>query len=223
MERRNKNKKTKNFLYYGVYLNTETQKKLLSMLQNSLDVIFTSYKEDFGPTYETLTLLIKQFDNYSKESKGDSIKEINSMKYPKHFHITIAFGGRKGFNKNSLAVKQFSQGKDVKLYPSGFFILPGKIVVSLAFTDCEIENKFPHITTFLGEYRPVQSNDVLEELLGENMPLEKEFEKLKEGGYKESFYVNKLKAKILKEEQDVYVFLTNKNEELEGMMKGYYD
>lgn len=219
MESKN-NKKKKNFLYYGIHLEDEIEKKFLLMTKNSINEIYHLYKEEFNEVYDTISKLIKNYDRIIENRDEVELYEVNKMKYPKHFHITIAFGGRKGFNKNSKAVKCFEFGKEVSFRPLGLIILPGKLIISPVLTDAEVENTFPHVTTFLGSYKPVESNSILENLFNKNMPLEKEYESIKEG--KRDNFIIKTKANILSEEQEVYIHLTNKNEELKGKMKGYY-
>ena len=79
---------------------------------------------------------------------------------------------------------------------------------------------FPHFTTFLGDLRPVQSNEILENLFGEKMPLNNEYNEILDGKVNE--VIKKTKVKIEEEEFDAFVHLNGKNENLNGTMKSYY-
>lgn len=125
--------KKKEPIYYGIHLEIETEKKLLESLQNSINLILSEHKEEFNSIYETLTELIKRY-NKVKEGNEDNnssnkIIEVNKMKYPKSFHITTIFGGRKGFDKNSKPYQEFCKGKEVEFKILGAIIVPQKMVV----------------------------------------------------------------------------------------------
>ena len=221
---KNNNKGKKTPIYYGIHLEIDTEKKLLEGLQNSLNTILSEHKEDFNSTYETLTQLIKRY-NEAKEGKeennlGNNIIEVNNMKYPKSFHITTVFGGKKGFDQNLKSVQEFSQGKEVEFQPLGAVVVPGKMVVIPVKPEFSVENEFPHFTTFIGDLKPVQSNEILENLFCKNMPLNEEYNSIIDG--KENEHIKKTKVKIDGEEYDSYVHLSGKNGKLNGRMKGFY-
>ena len=226
MERKkykNSNKKREP-IYYGIHLEIETEKKLLETLQNSISSILNEHKEDFNSIYETIIELIKKYDDAKNENednnKSNNIIEVNKMKYPKSFHITTVFGGRKGFDKNLKSVKEFSEGKEVEFKVLGAVVVPDKMVIIPVKPEFSVENEFPHFTTFIGDLKPVQSNEILENLFANKMPLNEEYINIKEG--KESEYIKKTKIKINSGEYDAFVHLIGKNEMLKGRMKGYY-
>ena len=143
------------------------------------------------------------------------------MKYPKSFHITTAFGGKKGFNKNHKSVQEFSQGKEVDFKVLGAVIVPGKMVIIPILPEFAVENEFPHFTTFIGDLKPVQSNEILENLFNKNMPLNEEYSNIILEG-KENECIKKTKVKIDDGEYDAFVYLNGNNEKLNGRMKGFY-
>ena len=232
MERSKKNKHYNNYnknnhkkpIYYGIHLEIETEKKLLESLQNSINLILSEHKEDFNSIYETISELIKRYDEAKKgnenNNKSNVMIEVNKMKYPKSFHITTVFGGKKGFDKFSNAVQEFDEGKLVDFKILGAVIVPGKMVIIPVKPDFSVENKFPHFTTFIGDLRPVQSNEILENLFGEKMSLNSEYNEILEG--KENEMIKKTKVKIEDEEFDAFVHLNGKNEKLNGKMKSFY-
>ena len=218
------NNKKREPIYYGIHLEIENEKKLLNNLQKSIDLIQPEYKEEFNSSYETIIELIKKY-NEAKEgnennNKSNKIIEVNNMKYPKSFHITTAFGGKKGFNKNSESVKEFDEGMEVVFKPLGGIVVPGKMVIIPVLPEFAVENEFPHFTIFIGDLKPVQSNDILENLFSKNMPLSEEYNNILTE--KENEYIKKVKVNIDGKEFDSFAHLSIKNEKIIGKMKSFY-
>ena len=220
----NKKNKQRNPIYYGINLEIEEERKLLETVQNSIDIINSNFKEDFISTYEDISELIKKYDEAKKgnedNKKQNNIIEVNKLKYPKSFHITLAFGGKKGFDKNSKAVIEFNSGLEVDIKILGVVIVPNKMVIVPVNGDFYTENEFAHFTTFVGDLKPVQSNDILENIFSKGKEMEDDYNKIVEGKIEEC--CKKIKVNIEGEEFDGYVYLTNKNENLNGRMKEYY-
>jgi hypothetical protein len=219
-----KKNKQRNPIYYGINLEIEEERKLLETVQNSIDIINSNFKEDFISTYEDISELIKKYDEAKKgnedNKKQNNIIEVNKLKYPKSFHITLAFGGKKGFDKNSKAVIEFNSGLEVDIKILGVVIVPNKMVIVPVNGDFYTENEFAHFTTFVGDLKPVQSNDILENIFSKGMIMEEDYNKIVEKKVEEC--CKKIKVKIEGEEFDGFVYLTNKNESLIGRMKEYY-
>ena len=220
----NKKNKQRNPIYYGINLEIEEERKLLETVQNSIDIINSNFKEDFISIYEDISKLIKKYDEAKKgnedNKKQNNIIEVNKLKYPKSFHITLAFGGKKGFDKNSKAVIEFNSGLEVDIKILGVVIVPNKMVIVPVNGDFYTENEFAHFTTFVGDLKPVQSNDILENIFSKGKEMEDDYNKIVEGKIEEC--CKKIKVNIEGEEFDGYVYLTNKNENLNGRMKEYY-
>ena len=219
-----KKNKQRNPIYYGINLEIEEERKFLETVQNSIDIINSNFKEDFISTYEDISELIKKYDEAKKgnedNKKQNNIIEVNKLKYPKSFHITLAFGGKKGFDKNSKAVIEFNSGLEVDIKILGVVIVPNKMVIVPVNGDFYTENEFAHFTTFVGDLKPVQSNDILENIFSKGKEMEDDYNKIVEGKIEEC--CKKIKVNIEGEEFDGYVYLTNKNENLNGRMKEYY-
>ena len=219
-----KKNKQRNPIYYGIHLEIDGEKQLLETVQKSIEIINANYKEDFISSYETISELIKRYEEAKKgnedNNRQNTIIEVNKMKYPKSFHITIAFGGNKGFNKNSEAVKGFEPGLGVDIKILGVVVVPNKMVIVPVDGDFKTENNFSHFTTFIGDLKPVQSNDILENIFSKGMEMEEDFNKILNEKIDEC--CKKIKVKIDGEEFDGFVYLTNKNEILKGRMKEYY-
>ena len=223
---KNYKKNKKSFpIYYGVHLQIEEERKLLEAAKKSIEIINTNYKEDFISMYETISELIKRYDEAKKgneeNNRQNCIIEVNKMKYPKSFHITIAFGGNKGFDYNSEEVKGFIKGLKVDIKLLGLIVVPNKMVLTPVQADFKTKNEFTHITTFVGDLRPVQSNEILEGLFSKGMEMEEDYKKIIEGKIEEC--VKKIKVKIEGKEFDAFVHLNNKIEKIKGTMKEYYD
>ena len=219
-----KKNKQRNPIYYGINLEIEEERKLLETVQNSIDIINSNFKEDFISTYEDISELIKKYDEAKKgnedNKKQNNIIEVNKLKYPKSFHITLAFGGKKGFDKNSKAVIEFNSGLEIDIKILGVVIVPNKMVIVPVNGDFYTENEFAHFTTFVGDLKPVQSNDILENIFSKGKEMEDDYNKIVEGKIEEC--CKKIKVNIEGEEFAGYVYLTNKNENLNGRMKEYY-
>ena len=232
MERSKKNKHYNNYnknnhkkpIYYGIHLEIETEKKLLESLQNSINLILSEHKEDFNSIYETISELIKRYDEAKKgnenNNKSNVMIEVNKMKYPKSFHITLAFGGKKGFDKNSEAVQEFEPGLDVDIRILGLVVVPNKMVIVPVDGNFKSDNKFPHFTTFIGDLKPVQSNEILENIFDKGKEMEDDYNKILNAKIEECF--KKIKVKIEGEEFDGFVYLTLKYDDLKGRMKEYF-
>ncbi len=211
-------------IYYGIHLEIEEERKLLESVKNSIDKIYDNFKEDFSKTYEIISELIKRYDESKKgnedNTKQNNIIEVNKMKYPKTFHITTAFGGKKGFNQNSSAVKEFNLGKKVEFKILGLVVIPEKMVITPIKAEFHTENIFAHFTTFIGDLKPVQSNDILENLFSDGQEMENDYDDIIEG--KSDECCKKVKVNIDGGEYDGYIYLNGKNSNLEGRMKEYY-
>ena len=199
-----KKNKQRNPIYYGINLEIEEERKLLETVQNSIDIINSNFKEDFISTYEDISELIKKYDEAKKgnedNKKQNNIIEVNKLKYPKSF--------------------EFNSGLEVDIKILGVVIVPNKMVIVPVNGDFYTENEFAHFTTFVGDLKPVQSNDILENIFSKGKEMEDDYNKIVEGKIEEC--CKKIKVNIEGEEFDGYVYLTNKNENLNGRMKEYY-
>ena len=219
-----KKNKQRNPIYYGIHLDIEGEKHLLEAVKNSLEIINTNFKEDFNSIYEDILELIKRYDDAKKgnedNNKQNTIIEVKKWKYPKSFHITTAFGGKKGFNKNSKSVQEFNSGLQVDIKILGLVIVPDKMVITPVNGNFYTENDFAHFTTFIGDLKPVQSNDILEDIFSKGKIMEEDYNKIIDGKIDE---INKkIKVNIDGKEYDGFIYLTSKNENINGRMKEYY-
>jgi hypothetical protein len=164
--KRNKQSHNKNrsrVIYYGI--NVENKSSIIQALVTCLSKIHTKY-ESFLPYYETISSFI--------QSQKLQDNEIN-IKYPNTFHITTLFVGKNPNFKLHKAFTTFTKNKQVPINIHGLAILPYKIATLICTTTEIVDNKFPHITTLVGSFKPKQSNDIMLSLFDTNQPYEHEY------------------------------------------------
>ena len=203
MERK-KNKYTPNFLYLGILIDND-------LLYLKLSPYLKKLKEKINSN----EIILPSFENFN-ENESNGI-----YKFAKHFHITTLFLGKKNKNKNNNIYKNFVNGKKtfVKIY--GLIIVYEKIMILICKSEEEIDNKFPHITFMIGkEYKPVNSNDVLETLFEKNEDLKKIYEENVIKEEKNEIFIE-FKEIILEKEEKGLLWIFNEKIDLEGELKGF--
>ena len=127
--------------------------------------------------------LNKKNKNVEEKKKKNKEKESNKIyKLPKHFHITTLLRGKKGFNKEEEAYKEFEENKETLINIYGIVIIPFKIIIFIIKTNEKSVNKIPHITAAInGEYKAKNSNDVMENIFGEGKEYNDVYNKLMNG------------------------------------------
>lgn len=163
-----KTKKQKFVLYLGFNIEEPNHPYIKEILYNRLSEIQSKYPETVPE--------ITSIKTYIKES---IITELWS--FPKTFHVTTLFRGKKCFDLNKLLYKEFEENKDVKLEIIGLIYIPKKIVTLIVLTNQAVDNKFPHITGLIAEYKPKHSNDVCCALFDSNKCYENVYREKKEG------------------------------------------
>ena len=159
--------KIENFVYLGIVINGNNNANIfvnviINCLKKILDKCGNSEIKDF------ISKIENNKNNYYELSKG--------WKYPHNIHknywhcTTLFKGGKKIYSiKNNREYIEFSEGKNIKVDIIGFVYVPQKIMISIVYLNGEkCDNEFPHITTFINEYVPKQSNDVMIELFKNN-------------------------------------------------------
>ena len=110
--------------------------------------------------------------------------------------------------------------EEVEVNILGIIIIPYKIAICIIKTDILCDNEFPHITLSIVNYKPKDSNDILEILFGKN------------GKYKDLYYniingndvdiiINDC-INIFGHDENVYIKLKNYGFSLIGFQKGFY-
>lgn len=175
--------------------------------------------------YKSISDLSNSFSSFSSEdllsflkSKEPDKNKKSIWKYPKSFHITTLFHS-KHYDKNSPILKSFQNDKEAKVNIAGMAIVPNNIVTLIVLTDELVDNKYPHITFLIGNYKPVVSNNVMISLFDKGAPYEEIYNKIKKGEkcpMKEKVTVN-----ILDKEEDVYFEIFDSPIEVIGKHKGF--
>ncbi len=127
--------------------------------------------------------LNKKNKNVEEKKMKNKEKESNKIyKLPKHFHITTLLRGKKGFNKEEEAYKEFEENKETLINIYGIVIIPFKIIIFIIKTNEKSVNKIPHITAAInGEYKAKNSNDVMVNIFGEGKEYNDVYNKLMNG------------------------------------------
>ena len=203
MERK-KNKYTPNFLYLGILIDND-------LLYLKLSPYLKKLKEKINSN----EIILPSFDNFN-ENESNCI-----YKFAKHFHITTLFLGKKNNNKNNNIYKNFVNGKKTNVKIFGLIIIYEKIMILICKSEEEIDNKFPHITFMIGkEYKPVNSNDVLETLFEKNEKIKNIYEENVIKEEKNEIFME-FKEIILGKEEKGLIWIFNEIIDLEGELKGF--
>ena len=218
MEKNNKKNIKKNnninYIYLGVEFNKEDQNNLKNeIIKHYIYDLIKKYPEELS--FKDLPFY---FDD---ESKNEIDKKENKLwKNPNSIHITTLYIGKKGYIKNNKILNNFKEREEVEVNILGIIIIPYKIAICIIKTDILCDNEFPHITLSIGNYKPKDSNDILEILFGKN------------GKYKDLYYniingndvdiiINDC-INIFGHDENVYIKLKNYGFSLIGFQKGFY-
>ena len=203
MERK-KNKYTPNFLYLGILIDND-------LLYLKLSPYLKKLKEKINSN----EIILPSFENFN-ENESNGI-----YKFAKHFHITTLLLRKKNSNKNNNIYKNFVNGKKTNVKIFGLIIIYEKIMILICKSEEEIDNKFPHITFMIGkEYKPVNSNDVLETLFEKNEKIKNIYEENVIKEEKNEIFME-FKEIILGKEEKGLIWIFNEIIDLEGELKGF--
>lgn len=160
---------------------------------------------------EVISLIKNKLSNENKES--------NSIwKFTKTFHITTFFH-YKNYDRQSPIFLGFQPDREAHVKVIGIAIVPNNIITLIVLTNELVDNKFPHVTFMIGNYKPVMSNNVMCALFDKGGPYEKEYQKIKEG--EKCSLKEKVTVKIMDKDEDVYVELFETPFEIKGKLKGF--
>ena len=164
--------------------------------------------------------LNKKNKNVEEKKMKNKEKESNKIyKLPKHFHITTLFRGKKGFNKEEEAYKEFEENKETLINIYGIVIIPFKIIIFIIKTNEKSVNKIPHITAAInGEYKAKNSNDVMENIFGEGKEYNDVYNKLMNG---DKFDLSvKGKVNVLGKNEEFFFTIFNPYQ-IKGKLEGF--
>ena len=215
--------KIKDFVYLGLLIKGEDNNtKIKQTIAESLKSIKDKYKFKNNDEINDLISYIEQY------KKCDLPKD---WRYPHRahknlWHCTTLFKGKEKLNKinNTDEYKQFIEGEKVNIKLKGIIYVPfSAIVMIIKIEDgIKINNKFPHITGFTKDFKPKDSNDVMECLM-KNKDIKNSYEKLMKGeaklNEKERLFCEKIE--INKYSYDAYVNLLEKSVDLSSCMHAF--
>ena len=166
---------------------------------------------------------LKNNNNLNEVEQNIKNKEKESIKIyklPKNFHITTLFRGKKGFDKEEEAYKEFEENKETLINVYGIVIIPLKIITFIIKTNEKSINKIPHITAAInGEFKAKNSNDVMENIFGEGKEYHNVYCKLMKG---EKFDLTvKGNAFILGKNEEFYFNIFKEPYQIKGNLKGF--
>ena len=220
MEKNNKKNIKKNnninYIYLGVNFNkTEKNNLKQEIIKNYIYDLIKNYPEELS--FKDLPFY---FEEDSEKELNNNKKENKIWKNPNSIHITTLFIGKKGYIKNNKILNNFKEREEVEVNILGIIIIPYKIAICIVKIDIFCDNEFPHITLSIGDYKPKNSNDVLDILFGKN------------GKYKDLYFniingndvdfIIKDCVNIFGHDENVYIKLKNYGFSLIGFQKGFY-
>lgn len=123
---------------------------------------------------------VKALQDVWLHGKNDSA----GWRKPDDYHVTCLFMGKDEDKKQSPIYQSFANGVEVPVTIYAFVLVPNKIVTGICFPDYPVENRCPHVTLMVNEWKPVMSNSVLEAACtrGTSSPFAGVYEELRKTG-----------------------------------------
>ncbi len=134
---------------------------------------------------------INNLINFISNETINKIESILGFKFPHnnekdHWHLTTFFKKKTEISKSANnALRDFEKEKIASVDIISLIYIPNKILTLLCKPNCNVENKFPHITLLVKNVSPVLSNLLLETLFINENYLKKDYENIKKE-YEES-------------------------------------
>ena len=205
--------------------NKEEEKSLFPYAFLGINLESTLRSQISNIVYKSITNLSEAFSSFSSSDilsflkpKDTESKQNSIWKYPRTFHITTLFHS-KHFDRESPILKTFHFDKEAKINIVGVAVVPTNIVALIVLTDELVENKFPHITFLIGNYKPVMSNNVMIALFDKGAPYEGMYDKIKKG--EKCPMKEKVNVMILDKNEEVFFEIFDTPIEVVGKHKGF--
>jgi hypothetical protein len=159
--------------YLGIEVHTCKYRQFIrKFTTNSLREIYNKFRN-----HDTILNLLDLLDHTDKIQRE-----------PNSWHVTTLYIGDDLSKLDSPIYKHFKEDINVEIKISTLIFIPNKIIISPVFIEnIEFENKYPHVTLFVGKYDNFESNNVLKAVF--ELP---EYKQLYEAGkFKdENFLIN---------------------------------
>ena len=107
--------------------------------------------------------------------------QISNIVYKSITDLSEAFSSFSSSDILSFLKPKDAECKQNSISILGVAVVPTNIVALIVLTDELVENKFPHITFLIGNYKPVMSNNVMIALFDKGAPYEGMYDKIKKG------------------------------------------
>ena len=110
--------------------------------------------------------------------------DVNGWRKPDDYHVTSLFLGKDEDKKQHQIFQNFRNGIEVEVTIYAIVLVPNKIVTGICFPDYPVENRCPHVTLMVNEWKPVMSNTVLEAACtkGTSSPFATAYDEIKQKG-----------------------------------------
>ena len=215
--------KVTNFIYLGILFKGEDNfVKIRTKISKGLKSIKENLKIE-NEEIDDLIYLIRIVKGFNLPSnwKFPHKEHINL------WHCTLLFKGNKNLNeiKNEKAYIQFKESEIVKVKLIGIIYIPNKTIVMIIKIQNGIVsiNKYPHVTSFINQYAPKTSNEVLEKVLLNKDALDK-YNSIINGNNDintDNDFIQKYNLTINKEDVVAYLNLFGKDVDIEGVMHAF--
>ena len=161
-------------LYLGISLHQD--KELYSKFKQLLKGVLPKLEESQlgGAAVKDM------IEELSQASASGFKKEINGWKKPDDFHVTTFYIGKDEDKLKSEFYTNFARDVEVPVRITAVVLVPGKIITGIAFPDHAVQNRCPHVTMMVNEWKPMMSNSLLEESCARG-PFAEVYDDLKHG------------------------------------------
>lgn len=203
--------------YLGLQI-TNDKNSINEMVISSL----TKITDVFSDTNEAKQL-IEKLKLHNNDEKTENLEKWRLPSSDGKLHITTYFKKTKVFSVSHPTVLSFEEGKTIEAQVLALIYIPEKIITSVVFVDTPVDNKFPHMTTLLCNYKAKCSNDVISELYASNKEFQEAYQKLaKEGSIGQENKVLRTTLKLYKQQESIFVVFFAQPFKLETVMKQFY-
>ncbi|CAD8122249.1 unnamed protein product [Paramecium sonneborni] len=142
----------KNIQFIGIFAKDQqlAQETLFNLTQNSLNLLNEKFQNDL------------QLKNMLQQLK-------QNYQFPPSIHLTTFFVGNNPKNLKSQAFTDFKQDLEQDIVIDAIAISPNNIVTAISNHNYQIPltNKYSHVTTLLGSWKPKDSNQLLDQIFKE--------------------------------------------------------
>ena len=191
-QRKNEFLDSRKVVFLGLQLDqTNIENRIIKICEDGSQIIWNYFKDKCVDDF--------YFDLY---------KKISKWYYPKSFHVTTLFIGNNPEMRNDEIYIRYKDNEIVNVDIVGFVFVPDKLLACLTLQNYNVKNRIPHMTTLLNQWKPQNSNDVLEAIFI-NGDLKNEYNSVFKNTNYTGTFVKRLDIKVLGENVRAYVLKFN--------------